>query len=98
PPLVVIPGDVEVQRGTDVELQISAAGRLRVDVAWQAAGDIARSATLTVEGGRASYVFRTVSAAIDYRVEDEEGNASETYRIEPVDPLFVSDLVLSVTY
>ena len=98
PPLVVIPGDVEVQRGTDVELQISAAGRLRVDVAWQAAGDIARSVTLTVEGGRASHVFRTVSAAIDYRVEDEEGNASETYRIDPVDPLFVSDLVLSVTY
>jgi hypothetical protein len=98
PPLVVLPGSVEVQRGTDVTLDISAAGRREIEVAWQAAGDVARSERVTVDEGRAGYVFRTVSAAIDYRVEDADGNTSATYRIEPVDPLFVSDLVLTVSY
>lgn len=98
PPLAVLPGSVEVQRGTDVEIEVSAAGRAEVTIAWQAAGDIARSASLTVAAGRATHSFRTVSADIEYRVEDVAGNRSETYTITPVDPLFVSDLVLSVTY
>lgn len=98
PPLAVQPGDVEVLRGTDVELDISAAGRFEVEVAWQAAGDVARSERIEVTEGRATYRFRTVSAAIEYRVMDADGNESSTYRIVPVDPLFVSDLVLSVTY
>ena len=98
PGLAVQPGDIEVLRGTDVELDISAAGRLTIDVAWQAAGDIARSESVDVTDGRARYSFRTVSANIEYRVVDEAGNASPTYRIVPVDPLFVSDLVLSVAY
>ena len=98
PPLVVQPGNIEVLRGTDVELEISAAGRERIDVAWQAAGDIARSESLGVIDGRARHTFRTVSANIEYRVLDEAGNASPTYRIVPVDPLFVSDMVLSVAY
>jgi hypothetical protein len=98
PPIVVIPGDVEVLRGTDVDLDVSAAGRLEVELAWQAAGDIARTERLTVDGGRASYVFRTVSAPIDYRVVGDDGSESPEYRIEPIDPLFISDLVLSVVY
>ncbi|MGB1841670.1 MAG: hypothetical protein ACPHWZ_11235 [Longimicrobiales bacterium] len=98
PPLVVQPGNIEVLRGTDVELEISAAGRQSIDVAWQAAGDIARSESLAVVEGRARHTFRTVSANIEYRVLDEAGNASPTYRIVPVDPLFVSDMVLSVAY
>lgn len=98
PALVVQPGDIEVLRGTDVELEISAAGRVAIDVAWQAAGDIARSERVDVVEGRARHTFRTVSAAIEYRVVDQAGNESPTYRIVPVDPLFVSDMVLSVTY
>lgn len=98
PPLAVLPGDVEVLRGTDVGLEISAAGRLTVDIGWQAAGDIARSERVDVVDGRATYTFRTVTAAIEYRVEAVEGGETGTFRIVPVDPLFVSDLVLSVSY
>lgn len=98
PPLAVLPGSVEVQRGTDVDIEISAAGRASVTIAWQAAGDIARSEVLSVAAGRAVHSFRTVSAMIEYRVEDAVGNRSETYTITPVDPLFVSDMVLSVAY
>lgn len=98
PAIVVMPGDVEVLRGTDVELNISAAGRLRVTLAWQALGDVARSEGLDVSEGRASHVFRTVSAPIEYRVVGDDGSESSTYRIVPIDPLFVSDLVVSVVY
>ncbi len=98
PPLVVQPGDIEVLRGTDVELEISAVGRFSVDVAWQAAGDIARSESVEVTESRARYTFRTVSATIEYHVLDAAGNESATYQIVPVDPLFVSDMVLSVSY
>lgn len=98
PPLVVQPGDIEVMRGSDVVLEISAAGRLRVELAYQAAGDVARTEGLTVEQGRATHTFRTVAANIEYRVRDEDGRSTATYEIVPVDPLFVSDLVVSVTY
>ncbi len=98
PPLVVQPGDIEVLRGSDVELDISAADRVRISVEWQAAGDIARSESIEVIEGHARYTFRTVSANIEYRVVDAAGNASPSYGIVPVDPLFVSDMVLSVAY
>jgi hypothetical protein len=98
PPLSVLPGDVEVLRGSDVDIEVSAAGRETVFLEWQAAGDIARTEPLEVVGGRAAHAFRTVAAAIEYRVADGDGNRTGTFRIVPVDPLFVSDLVLSVTY
>lgn len=98
PALVVAPGNVEVQRGTDVEVAVSAAARERVMLDHQAAGDVARVDSLTVDEGRASHTFRTVSATIEYSVRDLEGNETGTYRIVPVDPLFVSDMTLEVTY
>lgn len=98
PPLQLLPGDIEVQRGTDVEVEVSAAGRDRILVSWQAAGDVARSEWLPVVDGRARHLFRTVSATIEYGVSDELGSESDRYTIVPVDPLFVSDLVVSVTY
>lgn len=98
PRLVVQPGDIEVMRGTDVTLAIAAAGRLDVVVAWQAAGDVARQEVVAVSEGQATFTFRTVSASIEYHVEDAAGNATGEYTITPVDPLFVSDMVLTVTY
>lgn len=98
PPIAVVPGTIEVQRGTDVEVEISAAGREVVELDHQAAGDVARTERLTVDDGRATHVFRTVSATLEYSVRDLEGSATATYRIVPVDPLFVSDLTLDVVY
>lgn len=97
-PLVVRPGTVEVMRGTDVRVDIEAQGRLEVELVWQEAGAVARSRRLSVLGGRASYVFEAVSAATEYRVRSDEGSETETYRIVPIDPLFVSDLVVGVEY
>jgi hypothetical protein len=98
PPLAVQPGSVEVLRGTDVTLEISAAVRESVTLSWQAAGDVARSERIPVEDGRATWVFRSVSAEIEYEVGYDQGYASERFLIVPVDPLFVSDMLLTVTY
>lgn len=97
-PLVVTPGTLEVMRGTDVRVDIQAVGRLEVELLWQAAGDIARSLRIQVADGTASYVFEAVSATTEYRVRAADGAETETYRIVPVDPLFVSELVVGVEY
>jgi len=98
PPIVVTPGDIEVMRGTDVAVQVQAGGRTEVALAWQAAGDVARSQLLAVEDGVATHVFESVSATIEYRVELPDGSGTRTWTIVPIDPLFVSDMVLQVTY
>lgn len=97
-PILVTPGTVEVMRGTDVRIEIDAQGREAVALAWQAAGDVAQSSRLELVGGRASHIFEAVSAATEYRVEADDGARTSTFRIVPIDPLFVSDLVVDVEY
>ena len=97
-PIRVVPGDVEVMRGTDVRVEVDAQGRLAVELAWQAAGDVAYTQRLDLVGGRASYIFEAVTAATEYRVETEDGSGTQTFTITPIDPLFVSDLVIEVEY
>lgn len=98
PPLVVTPGSVEVLRGSDVEVRVDAPGRLEVDLAWQAAGDVAHRETLAVVEGVALKVFSALSATVEYRAHAPDGASTPTYRLVPVDPLFVSDLTVEVAY
>ncbi len=97
-PLSVTPGSIEVMRGSDVDVRVEAPGRTSADLAWQAAGDVARTETLTLADGVGTRRFEAVSATIEYRVRTPDGVLSEPYRIVPVDPLFVSDLRVEVTY
>jgi len=96
--IVVTPGNVEVLRGSDVGLTIEAPGRATVLVSWQAAGDVARNERLELTQERASHVFEAIASPIEYRVQGDDGSETETYLITPIDPLFVSDLVLGVVY
>jgi hypothetical protein len=97
-PIRVSPGTIEVMRGTDVRVDVDAQGRLAVQLAWQAAGDVPQSARLDLIGGRAVHVFESVTAATEYRVTTDDGARTETYRIVPIDPLFVSELLVEVEY
>ncbi|HUF76748.1 MAG TPA: hypothetical protein VMM35_10750, partial [Longimicrobiales bacterium] len=96
-PILVTPGTIEVMRGSDVRIEVDAQGRLTVDLAWQAVGDVAHMQRLDLVGGRASHIFEAVTATTEYRVETEDGS-TETFLIVPIDPLFVSDLVVGVEY
>ena len=98
PSIVVTPGNVEVLRGSDVGITIEAPGRATMLVSWQAAGDVARNERLEVRRERVSHVFEAIASPIEYRVQGDDGSETETYAITPIDPLFVSDLVLGVVY
>ena len=98
PALVVTPGTVEVLRGSDVPMEVSAPGRTAVTVHWQAAGDIALKETIDLDGDRGSFVLRSVTARTDYWVEAPDGAMSPRYELQPVDPLLVSDLIVRVSF
>lgn len=98
PPVRVTPPGTEVARGQDVEIHVSAPGRIEARVAWQAAGDVARSEELTLEEGEGHHLFPQVSAPLEFRVQTPDGAVAGPFRIEPVDPLFVSDLRVEVRY
>ena len=64
PALVVTPGTIEVLRGSDVPMEVSAPGRTTVTVHWQAAGDIALEEMIDLDGDRGSFLLRSVTARI----------------------------------
>ena len=98
PALVVTPGTVEVFRGSDVQMEVSAPGRATVTVHWQAAGDVALEETIDLDGDRGSFVLQSVTARTDYWVEAPDGAMSPRYELQPVDPLLVGDLVVRVSF
>ena len=98
PALVVTPGTVEVPRGSDVPMQVSAPGRMMVTVHWQAAGDVALAETIDLDGDQGSFVLRSVSARTEYWVQAPDGAMSLRYELQPVDPLLVGDLVVRVSF
>jgi hypothetical protein len=98
PALVVTPGTIEVPRGFDVPMHVSAPGRTTVTVNWQAAGDVALEEMIELDGDRGSFVFRSVSARTDYWVQAPDGAMSPRYELQPVDPLLVGDLIVRISF
>lgn len=99
PPVTLSPGDLEVLRGSDVTVEIMAPGRTTVDVAWQAAGDVARTTTVELDAtGSGRHVFAAVSAPLEYEARAPDGARAGPYEVVPVDPLFVSDLTVRIAY
>ncbi len=96
--IVVTPGSIEILRGSDVRVTVQAPGRQSVTLGWQAAGDVVKSEFLELLEDRAAHVFRSVGTTIDYKVRAEDGVESEAYRITPIDPLFIKELMVDVSY
>ena len=98
PALVVTPGNVEVLRGSDVPMEVSAPGRTTVTVHWQAAGDVELEELIELDGDRGSFVLRRVTARTDYWVQAPDGAMSPQYQLQPVDPLLVGDLTVRISF
>jgi len=98
PPVQLSPGTVDVLRGSDVLVRVEAPSRETVELVWQSAGDAGPTETLVLTNGVAERTFQRISAAIEYRVGTPDGATTQTYRLTPVDPLFVSDLRVEVAY
>lgn len=97
-PLEVRPGDIEVSRGSGVRIEVVAGGRLEVTLHSRAAGDVPRADTREVVAGTASFQVNGVEAAFEYWASAPDGSISERYTVTPVDPLFVADLTLELTF
>ena len=98
PALVVEPGDAEVLRGSDVVVTVHAPGRERVELHWQAGGDVARTRAEPVEGDGARFTLGDVRSPVEYRASAPDGAITPTFRIVPVDPLFVTDVRLDLAF
>lgn len=98
PPLSVSPGDVELVRGSELEIRVLAEGRDSVTLWWQSAGDVARTAMLPVEGGAAAHDFPSITAGMVYRVDAPDGASAGEYTVTPRDPLFVTDVAVRLTF
>lgn len=98
PPLTLLPGTIEVPRGSDIDVRLEAPGRSEAELTWHAAGDVPHAESLALVDGVVVKRFTDVSVAIEYRARTADGAAIGPYRIVPVDPLFVSDLRVEVVY
>ncbi|RMH20372.1 MAG: hypothetical protein D6701_03855, partial [Gemmatimonadetes bacterium] len=99
PPLEVRPGDARVRRGDPFELVVSAPGRTTVTVRWRAAGDVPRTAVLSVdEAGEARWTVEAVDGPFRYDVSAPDGARSPTYSVTPVDPLLVADVTVELAF
>ena len=98
PALAVTPGNAEVERGEDVEVEVAAVGREEVFLRHQPEGEATATDTLPVADGTAFATLEGVDAPVTYSVEDPRGARSESYRLEPVDPLMLSHVRLELTF
>jgi hypothetical protein len=98
PDLVVEPGDAEVPRGEDVVVTVNAFGRSRVELRHQADGDVPYTDGAAVRDGIARFTLRDVRVAVEYDVTAPDGVRVGPFRIVPVDPLFVNDVRLDLTF
>jgi hypothetical protein len=98
PPLAVEPGNAEVPRGGSARVSVRAPGRQFVTLHWQAAGDVPRSRTAGLDTEEAGFDFPTVTSPVRYWAEAPDGARTEEYSLTPIDPLFVSDLRLEVSF
>jgi hypothetical protein len=98
PALDVSPGDSEVMRGSDVPLTVVAQARETVTVRWQARGDVGRSQEVVVVSDSAAYVLRGIRTDTEFWVEAPDGARTDRFMLTPVDPLFVSDLTVTLEF
>lgn len=98
PPLVVEPGNVEILRGESLLIEVEAPGRTEITLHSRAAGDVPRSATRDAIDTRTSFAFPAVMVELEYWATAPDGASSERYTVTPVDPLFLADLTVELTF
>ncbi len=98
PPLRVRPGNVEVLRGSTVDVEVEAPGRTEVTLSWRFAGELVEVRTQAFDGGMTQFTVPAVTSPVQYWIDAPDGARSETFVVTPVDPLFVSDLSVGLTF
>ncbi len=98
PPIVLRPGDAELPWGEPPAVEIEADGRDSVTVHWRVVGEVPETRTLPVGAGSASISLPALEAETTYWATDEFGSISLRHRLVPLEPLFLSDLLVEATF
>jgi hypothetical protein len=101
PPLAALrvqPGNVEIARGTTLHVRVQAAGRGVIELHWVAAGDVPKTRSVDVVSDLAASDLAAIETKTRYWVSAPDGAVSDTFRVTPVDPLLVSELIVDVIY
>jgi hypothetical protein len=98
PALRIEPGDVNVPRGSAVDIRIVAAQREIVTLYWRARGDVLHDQPHAVNDGVASARIPDVDVVVKYWAKSVDGAATDTFTITPIDPLLISALSIDVLY
>ncbi len=92
------PGDARVARGSALDVVVRAPKRRWVQLHWRTPGEVPRSRDLDVRGESARGRLAAIDAPTAYWVTAPDGAMSDTFRVTPVDPLMLSDLVVDILY
>jgi hypothetical protein len=100
PPLppIRLDADREIRRGRDLRVQVEAALRDSVQLAWQPRGEVVRRRWLAISGGSGEATVRRVESPLAIWVEAPDGALSDTLRVETVDPLLLIDLRIDLRF
>src|SRR5690625_321498 len=98
PPLILEPGDVEVPRGTGLDLTVRAEGRREVTVVWQSVGSLPEKRNLELGGSFGVTRIESIDVPHRYSAYLQRGEVSERLEVIPLDPLLLADLVIDLTY
>lgn len=98
PPIRVEPGDATLLRGEDLNVRVFAEGRDSVEIAWEAAGAVRESGTVSVADGQAVHRFPGVRSPFTYTVTGPSGAMAGPYAVELLDPLILTGLTLSLSF
>jgi len=97
-PLSVSPGTSEILRGAPLDVRVGAPGRDEVTLHWSSPGELPDRRTMAVSGEGAAFRFPSVDAPLEYWAEAPDGARSPRYTVTPVDPLFLSELEVTVEF
>ncbi len=97
-PLGLEPGDAELPRGTVPEVGGRAADRSRVTLHWQAVGQPLREVELEVTQGMARHELPPLDGPVRYWASAPDGARSREARIEPSDPLLLTELAVELHF
>ena len=98
PPLEVSPGDANFLRGSDVVVSIIAVERIGVTLFRQTVGEILVKESSVVKNAQASFALGKLSAVTEYWIVASDGSESPRFKLNPIDPLLVTDLNLKIEY
>jgi hypothetical protein len=97
-PLTLVPGSVELPRGTVPSVEVHAPDRGTVTLYWQATGEPLRERTLAVESDRAATELPPLEAPVRYWASAPDGARTDEARLAPSDPLLLSQLIVELDY